>query len=72
MKLGLRDATDSAVREGVFGVPTFLVDGELFWGFDDLAHLELFLGGRDPLRPGDRERFLDYRATARRRRPEEK
>jgi 2-hydroxychromene-2-carboxylate isomerase len=72
VKARLRDATEAAVREGVFGVPTCLVDGELFWGFDDLAHLELFLDGRDPLRPGDRERLLDYRATARRRRPEEK
>ena len=72
VKRALRDATDAAVREGVFGVPAFLVDGELFWGFDDLAHLELFLAGRDPLGPGERERFLDYRATARRRRPEEK
>jgi 2-hydroxychromene-2-carboxylate isomerase len=71
-KRRLRDATDAAVEQGVFGVPTYLVDGELFWGFDDLGHLELFLSGRDPLRRGDRERLLDYRASARRRRPEEK
>jgi 2-hydroxychromene-2-carboxylate isomerase len=71
-KARLRDATERAVRDGVFGVPTALVDGELFWGYDDLAHLELFLAGRDPLQPGDRERFTSYSASARRRRPEEK
>jgi hypothetical protein len=53
-------------------VPSYLVDGETFWGFDDLAHLELFLTERDPLRPGDKERFTSYSASARRRRPEEK
>ena len=71
-KAALRDATDGALRNGAWGVPSFLVDGEIFWGFDDLAHLELFLTGRDPLGPGDRERFTSYGASARRRRPEEK
>ncbi|HTO52619.1 MAG TPA: 2-hydroxychromene-2-carboxylate isomerase [Myxococcota bacterium] len=72
VKAQLRDATERALGEGVFGVPTMLVDGELFWGFDDFAHLELALAGRDPLQPGDRERFTRYSASARRRRPEEK
>ena len=71
VKARLRDATDAAVREGVWGVPTFAADGEVFWGFDDLAYLELFLAGRDPLQPGDAERFTDYGASARRRRPGE-
>jgi 2-hydroxychromene-2-carboxylate isomerase len=72
VKARLRDATDAAVRDGVWGVPSFAVDGQIFWGFDDLGHLELFLAGRDPLLPGDAERFTRYQATARRRRPEEK
>ncbi len=67
----LRDATDRAIGDGIFGVPSFLVDGELFWGFDDLAHLELFLAGRDPLEPGDAPRFTSYHASARRRRPQQ-
>ena len=70
-KRALRESTDAAIASGVFGVPSFLADGELFWGFDDLAHLELFLGGRDPLAPGDAERFTSYAPTARRRRPGE-
>jgi 2-hydroxychromene-2-carboxylate isomerase len=32
----LRLETDEAVRLGVFGAPSFVVDGELFWGNDRL------------------------------------
>lgn len=71
-KTSLRSATEAAVADGVFGVPSFLVGGALFWGFDDLGHLELALAGRDPLAPEDVARFTNYRASARRRRPEEK
>ena len=35
-KLALRHQTDEAVRLGVFGAPSFVVDGELFWGNDRL------------------------------------
>ena len=30
----LRHNCDEAINRGVFGVPTFLVDDEIFWGFD--------------------------------------
>ena len=36
IKDALRASTDQAARQGVFGAPTFLVDGELFWGDDRL------------------------------------
>jgi 2-hydroxychromene-2-carboxylate isomerase len=45
----LTAATDNALAEGVFGVPTMIVDGELFWGYDDLPMVELRIAGRDPL-----------------------
>src|SRR5450830_836845 len=32
----LRANTDDALASGVFGVPTFVVDDKLFWGFDAL------------------------------------
>jgi len=32
----LRLQTEEAVRLGIFGAPTFIVDGELFWGNDRL------------------------------------
>jgi 2-hydroxychromene-2-carboxylate isomerase len=50
-KARLRRQTDEAVASGVFGVPIFAVDGELFWGYDDLPWLERFLAGEDPLEP---------------------
>lgn len=37
IKLALREATDTAHRLGVFGVPTVAVGGELFWGDDRLG-----------------------------------
>ena len=30
----LRSNTDAAIADGVFGVPTFFVGGEIFWGGD--------------------------------------
>ncbi|HEY1419019.1 MAG TPA: DsbA family protein, partial [Myxococcaceae bacterium] len=36
VKDSLRANTDQASRRGIFGAPTFLVDGELFWGDDRL------------------------------------
>lgn len=47
----LRRHTDEAIAAGVFGVPTVLVGGELFWGVDALEGLEAFLDGRDPVPP---------------------
>jgi len=48
-KQRLRDQADTAIAAGVFGVPTMTVGDELFWGYDDLPYLELFLAGEDPL-----------------------
>lgn len=36
VKNALRDATDSAAELGVFGVPSLVVNGEVFWGDDRL------------------------------------
>ncbi|HVP60118.1 MAG TPA: 2-hydroxychromene-2-carboxylate isomerase [Myxococcaceae bacterium] len=36
VKDALRAATEQAARQGIFGAPTFLIDGELFWGDDRL------------------------------------
>jgi len=35
-KAGLRAATEEAAQLGIFGAPSFVVDGELFWGDDRL------------------------------------
>ncbi|MDA0230741.1 MAG: 2-hydroxychromene-2-carboxylate isomerase [Proteobacteria bacterium] len=34
IKQALKDNTDEALAAGVFGVPTFVADGEIFWGQD--------------------------------------
>ena len=47
VKQRLMDNTQHAVTQQVFGVPTIVVDGQLFWGYDDFANLELFLIGDD-------------------------
>lgn len=46
LKDKLRTATDEAVQAGVFGAPTFIVDGELFFGKDRLDFVEDALEGR--------------------------
>lgn len=46
-KARLRAATESAAGEGVFGVPTLSVDGEIFWGVDAMPLAEAFLADRD-------------------------
>ncbi len=46
VKAELRALTDQAVAQGLFGVPTFELDGKLFWGLDALPML------RDALQQG--------------------
>lgn len=49
IKQRLRDHTDRAVALGVFGAPTFRVDGELFWGNDRMDQaIELAAQGTAP------------------------
>jgi len=45
VKAQLRDATAQAIADGVFGVPTIRVDGEIFWGLDALPMLRQYLEG---------------------------
>ena len=37
VKDALRKNTDEAAARGVFGVPSFVVDGEVFWGADAIG-----------------------------------
>jgi 2-hydroxychromene-2-carboxylate isomerase len=45
VKQALAAATDAAIAEGIFGVPTFRTDGELFWGGDRIEALRWRLQG---------------------------
>ncbi len=49
LKQSFKAETNEALDRGVFGVPTYCVGDELFWGFDALDLLELYLTGKDPL-----------------------
>jgi len=48
VKQELAAQTAAAIEAGVFGVPTFVADGEMFWGQDRLEHLAEHLAGRLP------------------------
>ena len=43
VKDALRAEVDAAIERGVFGSPTFVVDGETFWGQDRLEALDRWL-----------------------------
>lgn len=66
IKKKLLDAGREAISRGVFGVPTMIVDGELFWGTDSFPHLERFLAGNDPVRREDAERWAAVEPSAKR------
>lgn len=47
VKQALQAHTEQALAQGVFGVPSFVVDGKVFWGQDGLPMLRSYLLG-DP------------------------
>jgi 2-hydroxychromene-2-carboxylate isomerase len=50
VKTRLRENTETAIARGVFGVPTFIVDDQLFWGYDAMPFLSEYLAGPAALR----------------------
>jgi 2-hydroxychromene-2-carboxylate isomerase len=42
-KMRLRAHVDASLARGVFGAPTFIVDGEMFWGADRLDQVDRWL-----------------------------
>jgi 2-hydroxychromene-2-carboxylate isomerase len=43
VKERLKEVTQEAVSRGVFGAPTFFVDGQMFWGQDRLDFVKEML-----------------------------
>jgi 2-hydroxychromene-2-carboxylate isomerase len=39
----LRERVEASIARGVFGCPTFIVDGEMFWGADRLEQVERWI-----------------------------
>ena len=52
----LRSNTEEAAARGVFGVPTYEVDGELFWGADALGFVNAYLADPAALRNDEMRR----------------
>jgi 2-hydroxychromene-2-carboxylate isomerase len=69
VKLALRRSTDEALARSVFGVPTFALGNELFWGHDRLDDLARRLDGSLPETGAEAERFLARPRGVDRRRP---
>jgi 2-hydroxychromene-2-carboxylate isomerase len=60
----LRENTEEAASRGVFGVPSFVVDGEVFWGADAIDFLKAFLRDRAVLRNDEMRRVDSLPAGA--------
>ncbi len=43
VKAELRDNTEAALARDIFGVPSFVIDDEIFWGYDALEFLCAYL-----------------------------
>jgi 2-hydroxychromene-2-carboxylate isomerase len=56
IKARLRRNTEEAAAQGVFGVPSFVVDGEVFWGADAVDFLKAFLKDSSVLRNDEMRR----------------
>ena len=67
IKESLKKNTEAAVQRGVFGVPTFEVDGELFWGADSIEFLRDFLGNSSVIKNPEMQRLDELPAAASRR-----
>ena len=57
IKNTLRSNTEEAIKHGVFGVPTFEIDGELFWGADSIGFVRAFLENAAVLRNEEMRRL---------------
>jgi 2-hydroxychromene-2-carboxylate isomerase len=56
VKAALRRNTDEAASRGVFGVPSYIVDGEVFWGADAFDFLKAFLADPGIVRNAEMQR----------------
>lgn len=56
----VKNDTLNAVKAGVFGVPTWIVDQQLFWGVDDIPHLERALADKDSIDYTQAEHWINH------------
>ncbi len=66
VKQRLRANTEKAIERGVFGVPSFVVDEEIFWGEDSTEMMVDFLADPELFQSGEFERLDNLPAAAQR------
>ena len=59
-KQELRANTEQAIAEGVYGVPTFVVDTERFWGLDQMEMLSEWFVNQDEMTQISTKRFTKF------------
>jgi len=64
VKDNLRKNTEEAAQRGVFGVPSFVADGEVFWGADSIDFLKAFLADPSVVRNEEMRRLDQLPAAA--------
>jgi 2-hydroxychromene-2-carboxylate isomerase len=57
-RVDLKNNIEIGLQKDLFGVPTFFVDEEMFWGNDSIKYLEMYLAGNDPLDHDKYQKFL--------------
>jgi len=67
VKNTLRANTERAIQRGVFGVPTFDVDSEIFWGADSIEFLKAFLKDSSVVKNQEMQRLDNLPVAAARR-----
>jgi 2-hydroxychromene-2-carboxylate isomerase len=67
IKNALRRNTEEAAARGVFGVPSFVVDGEVFWGADAIDFVQAFLEDDSVIRNDEMRRIDNLPVGAARR-----
>ena len=60
----LRKNTDEAIARCVFGVPSYFIDGEVFWGADSVEFANAFLADPKTVRNAEMRRVDDLPAGA--------
>ncbi|MEM8769377.1 MAG: 2-hydroxychromene-2-carboxylate isomerase [Pseudomonadota bacterium] len=52
LRNSLAAVTDQAMEGGIFGAPTMVIDGEIYWGKDRFEFIDAHLAGQPALPPG--------------------
>lgn len=59
----LKNNMEQALTKKLFGVPSFLVGDELFWGHDSISFMEMHLNNSDPVDEQKYQSFLNLFTT---------